>query len=325
MIRYLLSRLAQAILVLWAAFTLSFVILYALPGDPVAIMTGAGTGQSTVDPAQVEALRHQLGLDKPVPLQYWDRLVAALHGDLGQSVTNGQTVFSVIGQNLPSTLLLTSLALVVAVILGGGLAMLATYTRLSALRQVLLSLPSFGVSVPTFWIGLLLVQLFSFRVHLFPAFGNGGPVSLVLPVITLAVPCSAIIAQLLARSMDTALAEPYIETARAKGAGRVRIHLRHALRNAIGPSLTMLALIFGELITNAVVVETVFSRQDLGSVTAAAAQAENIPIVQGVVLVSATIYAVVNLVVDVIYPLIDPRIVTRRSTRVSAPAVTVSA
>ena len=199
-----------------------------------------------------------------------DRDVAVDASTRWVNVTNGQTVFSVIGQNLPSTLLLTSLALVVAVILGGGLAMLATYTRLSALRQVLLSLPSFGVSVPTFWIGLLLVQLFSFRVHLFPAFGNGGPVSLVLPVITLAVPCSAIIAQLLARSMDTALAEPYIETARAKGAGRVRIHLRHALRNAIGPSLTMLALIFGELITNAVVVETVFSRQGLGSVTAAA-------------------------------------------------------
>jgi peptide/nickel transport system permease protein len=230
-------------------------------------------------------------------------------------LTNGRPVLTVIRQNLPPTLILTFTALLVAVVLGGSVALVATYTRARWLRQFLLSLPAAGVSLPSFWVGLVLLQLFSFRLHIFPAFGNNGPVSLVLPAITLAIGSSAVIAQLLAKSMLNVLAQPYIETARAKGASRLRIHFRHALRNAATPALTMLGVIFGELITSAVVTETVFSRTGLGSVTATSVQAENIPVVQGVVLVSAVVFVLINLAVDLVYPLLDARIVTAGAAR----------
>ncbi len=309
MLRYVARRLGQAVLVLWAAFTVSFAVLYVLPGDPVAIMAGAGTQSGTTSPAQLAGLRHQYGLDRPIPVQYRDRLWAALHGDLGRSLTNGRPVATIIRENLPSTLVLTVCALAVAVLAGGTVALLATYTRARWLRQFLLSLPAVGVSLPSFWVGLLLLQLFSFRLHVFPAFGNNGPASLVLPALTLAVGASAVVAQLLAKSLGNALAQPYIETARAKGASRVRVQLRHALRNAAAPALTMLGVIFGELITSAVVTETVFSRTGLGSVTATSVQAENIPVVQGVVIVSAVVFVLVNLAVDLAYPLLDARVV----------------
>ena len=313
--RYLARRLLQAAVVLWAAFTVSFAVLYVLPGDPVAIMAGAGTQSSTTDPEQLAALSHQYGLDQPLVVQYWDKLVAALHGDLGRSVVNGSPVSTIIKQNLPATLQLTLLALAFAVLFGSTIALCATYTRARWLRQFLLTLPAAGVSLPSFWVGLMLLQLFSFRLHVFPAFGNNGVRSLVLPALTLAVASSAVIAQLLAKSMDNVLSEPYIETARAKGASRLRIHFRHALRNAAAPALTILGVTFGELITNAVITETVFSRTGLGSVTAQAVQAENIPVVQGVVIVSAVAFVLVNLAVDLVYPLLDPRIVTAGAAR----------
>jgi peptide/nickel transport system permease protein len=187
--------------------------------------------------------------------------------------------------------------------------MLATYTGQRWLRQLLLSLPPLGVSVPAFWVGLMLVELFSFRRHWFPAFGNDGLRGLVLPAVTLAVPTGALVAQVLAKSLFTALAEPYIDTARAKGAGRVRIHLRHALRNASLPALTIVGLLCGQLLANSVVIETVFSRNGLGRVTAAAVTVQDIPLVQGVVVFGALIFVLVNLLVDLVYPLLDPRIV----------------
>ncbi|MEW9553333.1 ABC transporter permease [Nonomuraea sp. NPDC050783] len=306
--RYLITRLAQAAGVLWAAYTIAFFILDYLPGDPVSVMAGAAAQSAALDPAQLEALRREYGFDRPVLARYAAQLTDALRGDLGDSMAAGRPVTSVIAQALPPTLQLTGSALLLAVAGGGGLALLATATRRRWLRQVLLSLPSLAVSVPAFWIGLMLVQLLSFRVRIFPAFGDDGPAGLVLPAVTLAVPTAALLAQVLARSLTAALAEPYVQTARAKGAGRARVHLRHALRNACLPALTVAGLLAGQLLAGAVVIETVFSRDGLGRITASAVAQQDIPVVQGVVVVGAMVFVLVNLAIDLLFPLLDKRV-----------------
>ncbi|MFF3504508.1 ABC transporter permease [Streptomyces sp. NPDC003247] len=315
--RYVIKRLAQAVGVLWAAYTVSFLVLDYLPGDPVTAMAGAGLDSGQVDPAQLAALRHEYGFDKPVLVQYAEYLGRAVRGDFGDAVSTGRPVTSTLADALPQTLQLTGAALLLAVVLGGGLAVVATYTSQRSLRQLLLSLPPLGVSVPTFWVGLLLVEAFSFRLQWFPAFGNDGLGGLVLPALTLAVPTGAQIAQVLAKSLLTALDQAYVETARAKGAGRWRVHLRHALRNASLPALTVVGLLVGQLIAGSVVVETVFSRDGLGRVTAAAVTAQDIPLVQGVVVFGSLIFVATNLVVDLVYPLLDPRIVVASDRRAS--------
>jgi peptide/nickel transport system permease protein len=307
---YVTRRLGQAVVVLWAAYTVTFVVLYLLPSDPVEIMLAGGQGgeQSTVDPAQVAALRHEYGLDEPLPVQYVHALWRTLHLDFGRSIQNGAPVTSLIGDALPQTAVLAASALAVALVLGVGIAFLSTWVRRSWVRTLLLALPPLGVSLPTFWVGLLLVQVFSFRIPVFPALGNQGFATLVLPSVTLAVPVSASIAQVLARGLRTALAEPYVETARAKGASRARVHLRHAFRNATIPALTIVGVIVGNLLAGAVVVETVFSRVGIGRLTVTAVNGQDIPLVQGLVLLAAAVFVATNLVVDLLYPVVDPRI-----------------
>ncbi|MDX3074207.1 ABC transporter permease [Streptomyces sp. NPDC088354] len=317
MTTYVIKRLAQALGVLWAAYTLSFLVLDYLPGDPVSALAGAGADSAAIDPARLAALRHQYGFDKPVPEQYIEYLGRAVRGDFGDAISTGRPVTSTLADALPQTLQLTGAALLLAVAGGGALAMLATFTRRRWLRQVLLSLPPLGVSVPTFWVGLVLVEAFSFRLRWFPAFGNDGLRALVLPAVTLAVPTGALVAQVLAKSLFTALGQAYVETARAKGAGRRRIHLRHALRNASLPALTVVGLLVGQLVAGSVVVETVFARDGLGRVTVAAVTAQDLPLVQGVVVFGALIFVLANLAVDLVYPLLDPRIVVASGRRAS--------
>jgi peptide/nickel transport system permease protein len=313
MLRYVLRRLGQAVAVLLAAYTLSFLILDLLPGDPVSAMAAGGLDGNPVDPAQLAAMKHEYGFDKPVLVQYLDYLGRAVRGDFGNSVATGRPVTATIGDALPQTLELTASALLLAVVAGTGLAVFATYSRRRWLRQVLLSLPPLGVSVPTFWIGLMLVQLLSFRVHLFPAFGNDGVPGLVLPAVTLAIPTGAQLAQVLAKSLSTTLGEPYIETAKAKGAGPLRIHFRHALRNAALPALTLAGLLVGNLVAGSVVVESVFARNGLGRETIQAVTTQDIPVVQAVVVLGSLVFVLVNLTVDLAYPLLDPRIALARS------------
>jgi peptide/nickel transport system permease protein len=326
--RYLASRLGQAVIVLWAAYTVSFIVLYALPSDPVALKTGGDA--SDVTPEQLAALRAEYGLDQPLVVQYLLRLGRVLAGDLGTSIDTGRPVSQVIGEAIPPTLQLAGLGLVIAVLTGASLAVLATFVRSRALSTFLLGLPPLGVAIPAFWFGLILIQLFSFQLPLFPAMGDRGFASLVLPSIALSLPTGAMIAQLLSKSLAGALREPYIDTALAKGAGRARIHLRHALRNAALPALTVTGLIVGQLLSGTVVTETVFSRPGIGRVTASAVQQQDVPVVQGVVLFAALIFVVVNLVVDLIYPLLDPRIhltsASRRPhrSRAAAPPTTAA-
>ncbi|HVV09656.1 ABC transporter permease [Amycolatopsis sp.] len=307
---YLLRRILQAVLVLWAAFTLSFVILYLLPGDAVLAKIAGGEGSTTLTPAQIAQERAAYGLDEPWPVQYGKRLLGALHGDFGRSIATGDQATHQVLTALPPTLAAAGLGLLLAVVFGGGVALLGTFTRLRWLGTFLLSLPSVGISLPVFWVGLVLVQIFSFQLRLLPALGNKGFESLILPAITLALPTGAVIGQVLAKSLRTQLAEPYVEIVQAKGAGRSRVHFGHALRNAIMPTLTLVGVIAGQLLAGSVVTETVFSRDGLGRVTATAVNQQDIPVVQAVIVLAALFFVVLNLVVDLVYPLLDPRVRT---------------
>ncbi|MFC5061039.1 ABC transporter permease [Actinomycetospora atypica] len=304
---YLLRRLGFAVLVLWASYTVSFAVLYLL-ADPVATLVARASDGSAVTAAELAELKARYGLDQPVPVQYLDRLGAALQGDLGRSFVSGQPVGRTIAESLPPTLQIAAAGLVLAVVLGAGVALTATYTRSRWLAQALMGLPSLAVSLPVFWVGLMLVQLFSFRLGWLPAVGARGPEALILPAVTLALPTGALIAQVLVKSMGQALAEPYVTTARAKGVGPLAVHLRHALGNAAIPALTVLGYVTGNLLAGTVVVETVFTRPGLGRTTVSAVADQDIPLVQGVVLFAAVVFVLVNLAVDLLYPLLDPRV-----------------
>ncbi|SDE67514.1 ABC transporter permease [Pseudonocardia oroxyli] len=310
MIGYLVRRVATAVAVLWAAYTLTFIVLYLLPGDPITTMASGGLDGEPLTPEAIEALKVRYGLDQPLIVQYGHRLAEAVRGDLGTSIQTGQDVRGAILDALPSTLQVALAGLLFAVLVGGGLALAATSTRLRWLRQVLMALPSLAVSLPVFWVGLMLVQVFSFGLHWLPSTGANGPAALVLPAITLGLPMGALIAQVLAKSMDTALAEPYVGTARAKGVGERDVHLRHALRNAAIPALTVLGYVAGNLLAGTVVVETVFTRPGLGRLTVQAVGVQDIPLVQGIVIFASLVFVGVNLLVDLIYPVLDPRIAT---------------
>ncbi|MEU3628149.1 peptide ABC transporter permease [Amycolatopsis coloradensis] len=308
MTRYLLRRVLQAVFVLWAAFTLSFVILYLLPGDAVSAKLGGGEAGISLTPEQLAAAKAEYGLDDSLPVQYGKRLVAALQGDFGRSVATGDDATNMVVSALPPTLAVTGFALVLAILFGGGVAIAGTCTRHRWLGNALLALPPLGISLPPFWVGLLLIQFFSFQFRLLPALGSNGFESLILPAITLAIPTGAIIGQVLAKSLRTQLAEPYAEIALAKGASRSRVHFGHLLRNAAVPTLTIAGVVAGNLIAGSVITETVFSRDGLGRVTSSAVTAQDIPVVQAVIVLAALVFVVINLAVDLVYPLLDPRI-----------------
>ena len=321
MARYLALRVLQALWLLWAAFTISFVVLFALPSDPVSIAAdGAGPG-TPVDKAAIAEMQARYGLDKPLWDQYVTALGNAVRGDLGMSIATGQQVRDAIGDAIPSTLALTGLALLFAVAGGVGLAFTASYARRPWLRDALAALPSVGVAVPTFWTGLLLLQLFSFHWRLAPAFGGQGFAGTVLPALTLALPAGAVIAQVLTAGLETTWRQPFVDVAVAKGGSRWWVQRVHVLRPACVPALTIAAVLVGNMLAGAVVVETVFARAGLGRLTQTSVLAQDIPVVQGIVLVSALIFVTVNLAVDLIYPLLDPRI-TAGAARVAADTST---
>lgn len=303
-----LSRVGQALLVLWAAFSVSFVMLYALPSDPVSIMLNQSGEQTSVDAAQVARLRAEYNLDKPLVVQYGLALGKALHLDFGRSIQTGQPVVGALLQALPATAQLAFAALLLALTLGTGLALLASLSRVPWLRDALLGVPALAVSLPTFWVGLLLLQAFSFGLHWFPAMGNRGVPALVLPAVTLAIPTSAVIAQVLLRSMAQVQRQPFVEALRAKGLSWPRVVCVHVLHNALVPILSLSGVIVGSLLAGSVVTETVFSREGIGRLAQAAVSVQDIPMVQGVVVLAALIFVVVNLAVDALYPWLDPRL-----------------
>ncbi|GAA3849499.1 ABC transporter permease [Saccharothrix violaceirubra] len=305
----MIRRLAAAIPVLLAVLTLAFLAMRLVPGDPVETMLAAGPPPT---PEQEQALRHQLGLDRPVVEQYLDFLADAAHGDFGRSVRTGEPVGDVIAAVAPASVELAVAALVLALVFGVGIALLGRATRLRWLRAVCEGVPVVAMSTPGYWVALVLIEVFSFRLPLFPASGDHGFAALVLPAITVALPAIGVFAQVLGAGLAAVDAEAFVLTARAKGAGRWRVLLRHALRNASIPTITLVGTTVGNLLAAAVVAETVFARPGLGRVTLTAVTTHDLPVLQGVVALLGLLYVVVNLLVDVCYVLVDPRVTADR-------------
>jgi peptide/nickel transport system permease protein len=304
MTRFVIRRLLWAVPVLFGAITLSFVMVRLIPGNPVQDMLAGQPSQ----PALERALTAQFHLNKPVVVQYWLYLTSVARGDFGLSLTTGDSVMATIGSVVGSTLELTGVATVIGLSLGfaGGIA--TSWVKSKSADRGMAAAQMVGVSMPTFWLGLILLTVFSFNLHWFPATGNSGFQSLVLPALTLALPIGAVISQLLRAGMLEVLGEPFIVTARAKGMGEWRVRLGHAFRNAVLPSLNYIGVIFGTLITGAVVAEAVFSRQGLGRMAVTAVSNKDYPLVQGIVVLCAVAYVLVNIAVDLVHALVDPRI-----------------
>ncbi|RJG40454.1 ABC transporter permease [Mesorhizobium sp. DCY119] len=308
MLRYVLRRFAHAILVLWATFTATFFLLFILPGDRALAKLGVDAGGAGFSPEALAELRRQMGLDQPAIVQYWIALKNAVKGDFGVSAQTGADALQMFATGIPETLKLAVVALSLGTVAGIAWALVASYTRWTPLRNVLSAAPALGVSIPSFWIGLVLLQVLSFQLNLLPGIGNDGWRTLVMPAIVLAIPSASIAAQILLRSLQSSLSAAYVDTARSRGAGRGRILLGHALRNSIIPVITALGTSAGYMIAGSVVVETVFSRSGIGLITVKAVTYQDTPLVLVAVVFAATVYVTVNFIVDLFYPLIDRRI-----------------
>jgi peptide/nickel transport system permease protein len=301
---YVRTRLTLAIPVLLGVSIAVFAMLRLLPGDPAQIMLA----ESGASAERVAALRQQLGLDDPLPVQYWRFLTGALQGDLGRSIQSNRPVTQEIAGQLPSTIELTLAAMVVAVGIGIPLGLLAATRHNGPLDYGAMALALGGVSMPSFWLGVLLILFFSLRLGWLPATGQGGLERLVLPAFTLGFGAAAIIARLVRSSVLEVLRHEYVMTARAKGLGPRVVLLRHALKNALIPVVTIVGLQFGALLAGTVVIETVFSRPGVGRMVVNAILVKDFPVAQGAILIIATTYVLANLLVDLLYAWLDPRV-----------------
>lgn len=304
--RSLLRRVGQSVLVLWAAFTLSFFLLQVLPGDAVLIkFQNPDLGLS---PDQIAEMRLAYGADNPLWQQYVHTLLAMLRGDFGYSVQAGVPVSEQLVSNLPATLQLALLGFALATLIAFALAALSRLPRLRFLRSVLQSVPALFISLPTFWLGIALIQLFSFQLRLIPVINPSALQGLILPVITVAIPISAPLAQILLRSIDQVSTQPFVAVARAKGASESHVLWHHVMRNALLPVLNVAGLLLGELIAGALITETVFGLSGIGQLTQQAVNNQDVAVLQAVVMISALAFVLINLLVDALMPLFDPRL-----------------
>lgn len=303
MLRFVLRRIAGAVIVIFAISLLTFSMIHLIPGDPVAVMLGE---QASAE--RMTLLRHQLGLDQPLYVQYFTFLVHSLQGDFGHSIRSDQPVLQEILRQLPSTLWLALTAMAVAAPLGILLGTIAAVTRHRWLEFLTMTVPLIGLSMPTFWSGILLILLFGLHLRWLPVVGNAGFASLIMPAVALALPAAAVIARMTRASLMEVLTQDYVRTARAKGVQERAVMYRHALRNAMIPTVTIIGLQFGGLIGGAVIVESVFARPGLGRLAVNSILTRDFPMVQAVVLFGAVGYVVINLLVDLLYGMLDPRI-----------------
>jgi peptide/nickel transport system permease protein len=304
-------RLMQAVPVMVLASLVVFSMLHLVPGDPIDAMLGAAAFQSGgARQDLVERVRQDLGLNDPLPLQYARWALGAAHGDFGSSFVRGRPVGELILERLPSTAQLAAAALVFAVVVGLGLGIIAATHRNTPIDTAVMLVSLGGVSMPTFWLALLLILAFSVVLNWLPATGSGSPEQLILPAIALGYEGVALVARLTRAAMLEALSAQYVTTARSKGLAGRTIVFRHALRNALMPIVTVAGLQAGHLLAGSVIVETVFARQGIGQLAIDAILTKDYPLVQGIILFAAASYVVLNLVTDVSYGYLDPRIRT---------------
>jgi ABC-type dipeptide/oligopeptide/nickel transport system permease component len=303
MIRYLGLRLLFALPALWLILTMVFLLAHIVPGDPVQQMLGEGARAE-----DLQQLRHALGLDLPVPVQYGRYLGGILRGDLGESIRFQQPVLRVILSRYPATLELATVALLVCAVIGIPAGMLAAQRRGTATDRAVGVSTLFGLSVPNFALGPVLILFFSVILGWLPVSGRGGPLHLVLPAITLGAALAAILTRMVRASVMEELSSDYVRTARAKGLSESAVLFRHAFRNALIPILTILGLQFGTLLAGTIVTESIFSWPGIGRLSVQAIEARDYPLLQGCILLIAVSYVFVNLLTDFVYALVDPRV-----------------
>ena len=315
-VRYLISRLGQAVLVLLLAFTAAFILLSLIPGDGVTARFADPALGLSAD--QIAEIRAQTGADESWISRYLLSLGGFLTGNFGFSVQTGAAVSTIVTAALPSTAVLAASGFLTALIFAVVIAVFATYGPATGpfawVRRVLDSVPSLFISIPVFWLGILLIQVFAFQFGFVSVVSPGPAEALVLPTLTVAVPLSAPIAQVLIRSITDVKASGFVKVTAAKGAGELWILVHAVARNAILPGLTIIGLVFGELVAGAVVTETVFGRNGIGQITAQAVTHRDNPILLAVVAIATLAYVLINLLVDLLYPVIDVRLRGQRRT-----------
>jgi len=300
---FLLRRLLLLIPVLWGVATLVFLLLHFIPGDPVDMMLGdsaLGTDR--------EILRDQLGLNDPLIVQYLRYFGDLLQGDWGTSLFSKKPVFEEIMERVPATMELMLGAMVVTILVAMPLGLIAAVNKGTWIDQGAMIFSLLGVSIPNFWLGPMLILLFSIHFDLLPVNERGGLEHLILPALTLGTSLASILARITRSSVVETLQAEYIRTARSKGISELRILFRHALRNALIPIVTVIGLQVGVLLSGAIITEAIFDWPGLGNLLISAINSRNYPLVQGCVLFIAGSYVIVNLVIDLLYAYLDPRI-----------------
>lgn len=305
MIAYIIRRLVAAVPVMLGVSILVFAILHAVPGDVVRLM--AVRAFAVFTPEQEARIRHQLGLDQPVVVQYVHFLGNALTGDLGRSFYTNRLVTTSILEQLPATLQLAGAGMLFAVVVGGGLGLIAAIRQNTWVDHMSMTFSLLGLSMPIFWSGLLLIYLFAVRLRWVPIVALGWK-ALILPAIALGYDASAFIARMVRSSVLEVLKREYVQIAHAKGLSERAVIFRHVLKAAMIPIITLIGLHAGRLLGGTVVVETVFARQGIGRLAVEAVLYKDYLLVQGVVLFAATIYVLLNLLIDISYAWFDPRI-----------------
>lgn len=302
MLRYILQRLGQSVLVMFGVSLLIFYSLH-LTGDPAAVMMPPGSSQQEID-----NFRHSMGFDRSLTWQYWHYLTGVLQGDLGESLRYSQPVTELIGQRVPATLLLAFTALLWSTLAGLLLGIVSALYQNSVWDLVSRLLAFSGQAVPVFWLGLLLIIVFSLNLRWLPSSGYGSASQLVMPAISLGAYYMSAIARLIRASLIDVLQQDYIRTARAKGLSRWRIVVRHGLRNALIPVITVQGMYFASLLGGALVTEIIFAWPGIGRLAVQAIQNRDFPLVQAIVLLAALVFVGINLIIDLLYVVLNPRI-----------------
>ena len=303
MLRYLLRRLLLTVPVLFGVATLVFALIHLVPGDPAQSMLGEGAS-----PEEVASLRHSLGLDRPLLVQYQSFLTGVARGDLGRSFRYGTPVTREIRDRLLRTFQLALAAMLVAIVIAIPLGILAAVFRGTAIDHAAMTLALIGISMPNFWLGPLLAILFAVKLGWLPVAGTGSVAHLVLPAVTLGAALAAILARMTRASLLEELRELYVLAARARGLSRARAVVRHAFRNSLIPIVTIVGLQFGAVLTGTIITETIFAWPGVGRLLIQAINFRDYPLVQGCILFISFTYVMMNLITDLTYGLLDPRI-----------------
>ncbi len=301
--QYIVKRLLSGIIVLFGLSVFTFLLIHLIPGDPVRIMLGQ---RATVE--QIESLRGELGLNKPLVVQYLDYASGVLKGDLGTSLKTGRPVSTEIADRFPATAKMAVASLVVAIVIGIGLGVLAAKYKDTPIDGAIMTFSTFGMSIPGFWLGLLVILVFSVHLGWFPIAGGTGLKDMVLPAFTLGTLTATALSRLTRAGMVEVLSNDYIRTARAKGMNERVVLLRHAFRNVMIPIVAVIGLELAGLLGGAVIIEQVFGWPGVGTLAIQAISSRDFPMIQGTTLFIGAVYVLVVILIDVLYAVLDPRI-----------------